>query len=233
LLTKTHSVSTETISSNLTIIHGNARDIAPVKETLAPSGKPVSLVISGIGATEAHLQWSLREPFALTDATICADAMTTILSALSELRKEGIFAGAEGKGPLVVAISTTGTDTKTRDVPFAYYGLYHWLLAVPHKDKRRMESALARATTQSAADSPIGGFVIVRPTLLMDGEPRGQKRVKEGSIPHPEAVNRDEKRGKPAIGYTIRRADVGTWIFEECVRKLGDECWNRCVTLTS
>jgi hypothetical protein len=169
-------------------------------------------------------------PVTLTDPTICADGMGTILSALRDLRTSGTI--SESTRPRIAAISTTGTDTKTRDVPLAYYGLYHWLLAVPHKDKRIMESLLAQCTTESESENPIASFTVVRPTLLMDGEPMGTDKVKSGWVPHPEAVNRTEKGGKPAIGYTIRRADVGAWIFENCVDRQGKGLENRCATLT-
>lgn len=96
-----------------------------------------------------------------------------------------------------------------------------------------MESVVAKATTESGDDSPISGFVITRPTLLTDGDAKGLNKVKVGWETHPEAVNaKEDKKSKPAIGYSIRRADVGTWIFEEVVKGKGD--WvNKCVSMTS
>ncbi|KAK9318922.1 hypothetical protein V1517DRAFT_334223 [Lipomyces orientalis] len=38
---------------------------------------------------------------------------------------------------------------------------------------------------------------------------------------------------KPAVGYTIARADVGEWIFEELIKKDGGEWVGKSVTLTS
>jgi hypothetical protein len=118
-----------------------------------------------------------------------------------------------------------------RDVPLAYYWLYHVLLKVPHADKRAMESVVAKATTETGDDSPISGFVIPRATLLQNGESKGLNKVRAGWVPHPDAINAESKGVKPAIGYSIRRADVGAWIFEQVIKGKGD--WvNKCVSLT-
>ena len=64
------------------------------------------------------------------------------------------------------------------------------------------------------------GFTILRPTLLTSGKVKGVKNVKVGT------------EQKPALGYTISRGDVGTWIFEKLV--IGNKSrWNgEKVTLT-
>ena len=207
---------------------GDAKDAKAVKAVLAPNNVPASIVIFGIGSSP-KLQWSIMEPVTLHDPTICADTMATLFSALGDLRAEGII--TEQTRPRLVAISTTGTDKKTRDVPWGYYALYHWLLAVPHKDKRIMESVIARATTASEAESLIANFTIARPTLLIDGESKGVEKVNAGWMPHPEAVNATAKGGKPAMGYTMRRADVGAWIFERCVKGESQGWENKCASL--
>ena len=92
---------------------------------------------------------------------------------------------------------------------------------------------MARASTETGPEAPISGFVIARATLLMDGEARGLEKVRVGWETHPDAVNAKEAGAPgPAIGYTIRRADVGLWIFEEVVKN-GENWKNKCVTLTS
>ena len=166
----------------------------------------------------------------MEDPKVCQEGLTTILSALRSLRRENVI--TEAQRPLLVAISSTGLSS-TRDVPLAYYGLYHVVLKVPHEDKKAMESVIAKATTETGDDAPISGFVIPRPTLLFNGEGKGVSKVRAGWEVHPEAVNAKEAKGsKPAIGYSIRRADVGAWIFEEVVRGKGD--WvNKCVSLTT
>lgn len=86
--------------------------------------------------------------------------------------------------------------------------LYHWMLPVPHADKKKMEQLLA-AEAQSP-DSAIGGFVAVRPSLLTDGDLLGVKAVRAGT----------ESEGTVAgnaIGYSISRSDVGNWIYTTLV----------------
>ena len=98
--------------------------------------------------------------------------------------------------------------------------LYHWILAVPHADKKKMEDLVVASGRK---------FVLVRPSLLFDGEAKGLDHVKTGiEIPG----NKEE--GKHAVGYTIRREDVGKWIFEECVRdnKRWGKWEGKCVSLT-
>ena len=229
------------IDANLAIIQGSIKDITPVKQTLAPIGIPTSsttdaavrqpaqIVLFAVGG-KPFFQCSLTHPVTLDDPTICQEGMTTILRALRELRRESVI--AETQQPLLVTISTTGLS-QNRDVPIALTGLYHWMLRVPHADKKVMEGELARASTEAGPDAPIAGFVIVRPTLLSDGDMLGMDKIRSGWETHPEAVNaREAGAPGPAIGYTIRRADVGLWIFERVVKDGGN--WtNKCVTLTS
>lgn len=49
-------------------------------------------------------------------------------------------------------------------------------------------------------------FVIVRPSLLTNGKALGGTKIRVGT----------EER--PVVGYTIRREDVGRWVFENLVR---------------
>jgi hypothetical protein len=195
---------------------------------LAP-GKfpPASFIISGVGAKPAA-NASILNPIAMEDPKVCEEGVDTILAALRSLRREKVI--TEAQRPVLVAISSTGLS-KTRDVPLAYYWLYHVLLKEPHKDKKAMESVVAKATTETGDDAPISGFVIPRATILMNGESKGLKKVRAGWEPHPDAVNAEAKGVKPAIGYSIRRPDVGAWIFEQVVKGKGD--WvNKCVSLT-
>lgn len=131
--------------------------------------------------------------------------MATLVTALSELQP--------ARKPLLLVVSTTGIGTK-RDVPWLFYPLYHVFLAVPHKDKVVMESLVKNAVNDHPTKpdnknrgGAIGGFVIVRASLLVDGERLGLQTIREG-----------KESDKPAIGYTIRRSDVGNWLFERCIR---------------
>ena len=142
------------------------------------------------------------------DMTICQDSTRQILDALGQL------ALPAGKRPFLTAISTTGISKGARDVPLLFMPLYHVALAMPHKDKRVMEELVE----QAPEEGKISGYCLVRPSLLIDWENSGVLRV--GS------------EAEPAVGYTIKRDDVGKWIFEECIK--GDpQCWkNKKPTLT-
>ena len=76
-------------------------------------------------------------------------------------------------------------------------------------------------------DSVIRETVIIRPSLLVAGAAKGLDRIRVGW--------ELEDGVRPAIGYTIRRADVGAWIFQECVRaEHGIGRWEgKKITLTS
>ena len=98
-----------------------------------------------------------------------------------------------------------------------------------------MEDALVRAGRRAVAD-----FLVVRPSLLLDGPPRADEGVRVGwEYPAVEAgeetggKEREEAKG-PAIGYAVRRSEVGSWIFGEVVGKVGGRAeWaGRCVTIT-
>ena len=117
--------------------------------------------------------------------------------------------------PLLVALSTTGISSQARDVPIAMIPLYHWILSVPHKDKKQMEALLLTEMAKPADERAIKNFILIRPSLLTDGVRLGTAKVRVGqeSI---EAV-------KPAVGYKISREDVGGWVFDELVHGDGGE----------
>lgn len=143
--------------------------------------------------------------------------MATLLSALGELKTTSTPA----KKPLVVAVSTTGVSDGPRDVPLLFMPMYHWLLAVPHVDKWEMERLLWEQGKKNVDERVLGGFVIMRPSLLVDGAGVGLGKVREGRVE------------MPAVGYTIARKDVGTWIFERLVREQSLEgVIDQAVTLT-
>ncbi|KAI6817636.1 hypothetical protein KC340_g14497 [Hortaea werneckii] len=202
---KNKDVSPETLDKHLTITQGDVKDVSAVKETLSLSaghpGNIVDKIISGIGGAPAF-QWSLTRPFTLGDPTICQDAGQTILKALGELQSSK----EEGKKPILINVSTTGIPSPgcPRDVPLLFVPLYHWALAVPHEDKKVLQKTLAGHMKSESA--LLRGFVHVKPSLLMDGEAMGLQAVRDGV------------ETAPAVGYTIRRADVGSWMFERLVK---------------
>ncbi|QIW99929.1 hypothetical protein AMS68_005447 [Peltaster fructicola] len=186
----------EAALTNLTIIQGDVRDQKAVESALRINGVVVDTIISSVGSVPA-LRWSLTSPVSVVDATLCGDAAKVLVSALRSLKP--------AKKPVVVVVSTTGLKRNNlpRDVPLAYVPLYHWLLHVPHIDKANMEKAVRDASAEPAG--PLERFVAIKPTLLMDGPSRGSGKLRVGT---------DEK---PALGYAIRRSEVGQWIYENVI----------------
>ncbi|CAD0091445.1 unnamed protein product [Aureobasidium mustum] len=182
--------------ANLEIIEGNAKDINLVKQLLQTSTGIVDTIVFGVGAApklRLHIM-----PVTLDDPNLCRTAMATLLSALYELK-------APTK-PRLLVISTTGITRGPRDVPFLYIPLYHWLLHVPHIDKRVMEQLVIEQKDKPVAERVIEEFAIVRPTLLMDGNGVGVAKVRYGL------------ESSPALGWTIDRKDVGNWLFEKGIK---------------
>ena len=226
----TYSVPQASINSCLTVIEGSVFDANAVRDVLLINGKPADIIIFGIGAAPTF-QASLRQPVTVDNPHVCATGMQAVVDAADELKCS--MAGETGKEtkPLVVAISTTGISRKKDDVPIILGPLYHWVLATPHVDKRAMEDILASAAigSQGQSKKPFGGAVAIRPTLLADGEPKGVEKVNVGW----EGIGEDSTEGtEPAKGYTIRRADVGAWIFSEIIEKNTRMQWSgRAVSL--
>ncbi|KAI5779361.1 hypothetical protein EDC01DRAFT_314660 [Geopyxis carbonaria] len=194
-------------TTTLTIHAGNVRDPAACALALrTPSGAPTTTVIFGIGGAPKFSPNPLR-PFTLDDPSVCAEGMASVLAAMATTHP--------GAPPFVVVVSTTGlAEGGVRDVPLPLVPLYHWMLAVPHQDKKLMEERMMAGV--GAGD----GWVIVKPTLLTDGKARGEEgglkagydgRAKGGRWGGGEGVG-------AGMGYTISREDVGNWIWEECIK---------------
>ncbi|KAF2127675.1 hypothetical protein P153DRAFT_368250 [Dothidotthia symphoricarpi CBS 119687] len=227
MLTSEHKLDASLLTTNLTIIPGHAKDIPAVAKTLISPLSPthlVSTIFSGIGSLP-KFQVSLLNPITLTDMSICFDCTTTIFSALEVLREQNISSAVDGRKPLFLFISTTGLSNKKRDVPFALWPLYRWLLHVPHEDKKKSEELLFADRGGHVRD-----FVIVRPTLLTDSEPKGAQSVKAGWEWGLDEARDGVKELGPMLGYSVGRKDVGEWIFKKCVVEGGWE--GRCVSLT-
>lgn len=156
--------------------------------------------------------------------------MAAIYTALDTLsQKDGISVTSEGNKPLLIALSSTGVNGKTPDVPWVLQGLYHYLGRSPHADKRRMEDLVL-----GDGGAHIHDFVIVRPALLTDGAPRGNDAVRAGwEWGVGDDKGAEEKRGQapgPAVGCYVSRKDVGSWVFGKVCSEGGWE--GRCVSLT-
>lgn len=219
-------LSQETLDRHLTIVQGDVTDVSAVKETLFPKkdGALVPLIVFGIGSVP-KFQKSLRTPVTIESPEICHTATVTIQSALREVYTEN--SEFKSTKPLLTFISTTGIPRNGKnDVPFGFGTFYHFALAVPHADKRKMEETIvSNMSQQEEGDRDFSGFIGVRPSLLT-----GDNSIKTGSGWKTLRVGTEED---PAVGYTIKRADVGEWIFEEVVKGGGDSWVGKMVTLTS
>ncbi|KAG0650166.1 hypothetical protein D0Z07_3337 [Hyphodiscus hymeniophilus] len=188
----------------LTIIGGNIRDAKAVERTLTftegTSTKLVEIIVSGVG----------MRSFGESERTVCEDGMNCILSSITETRAEG----AEGDDPKIVVISTKGCSTERREVPVLMIPVYAVFVRIPIIDKRKMETAVRKSGLK---------WCILRPSHLTDGESKGLAKVRIG-------VEKSQKGGKSEtqseeIGYSIRREDVGLWIYQELVCGGGTEEW--------
>ncbi|KIW73617.1 hypothetical protein PV04_01720 [Phialophora macrospora] len=208
---------------NLTIVQGNALDVAAVKRALTARGPHTlpSVIVTGLGGAPAFkFQW--RRPFqfaTLDDPHVCATAATTLTTALDEIYAEGGGASApetqQQVRPLLTFISTTGISRGPEDVPFWIRFLYHQMLTIPHVDKKQMED-IYRADADANADHRLFRAIVgVRPTLLtpLDNSPAdyrdvvGLEKIRAGT------------EQKPAVGYSVKRGDVAQWVWEFVVKE--------------
>jgi len=202
--------------ANLTTLQGNAHDVTAVKRALTFSGPEtlVSHIVTGLGGSPS-LTFSIYRPLRiaqLDDPTICETAARTLITALSQIYTE--CPRLSSHKPRVTFVSTTGISRGAEDVPFAMRMLYHEVLHFPHVDKKKMED-LFRGNMES--EQPVfSGIYGIRPTLLTESktweDAQGLQKVRAGT------------EDKPVMGYSIKRADVGHWIFmnsihEENLRK--------------
>lgn len=91
-----------------------------------------------------------------------------------------------------------------------------------------MEDALISAAQEGGS---VGGFVIIRPTLMFDTEPKGLGEVRVG-WEWPNGEKRGEWAPGPQLGVSISRVDVGNWVFSQVVRG-GGKWVGKCVSLAS
>ncbi|KAF9355275.1 hypothetical protein BGX26_006789 [Mortierella sp. AD094] len=220
-------VSQSTIDAQLTIIKGDIADITAVKGVLLSSRNSgaviASQIISGVGGTP-QMQWSITKPVTIDNPEICATAMKNIMQALREIYTE--HPSTTQHKPSISVISTTGVSDVREDVPFAFRFLYHVTLADPHKDKKEMERLIAENMAEPNKSMRLfRGLIVVRPSLLM-----GDQNIKGGEGWERLKVGQEDK---PAIGYTVHRADVGQWIFEQVIKNGGENRFGQRITLTN
>lgn len=181
------------IQKHLSIVAGNVSDADLVQQTLTYDGHPVDVIVSGIGG---KLLFNNPLKPTLDNPTICQDAIRAILTAARSMERK----------PTLIALSTTGISDQKRDLPVAMMPMYYWMLKVPHEDKKVMEAAILAEMAKPDSERAISNYVIVRPSLLTEGDGDGLEKIKAGV----------EKN--PAVGYVISRNDVGLWMFEKLIR---------------
>ena len=190
-------VSESTLSSQLLILPGSATDKSAVKSTLTAGGAGTlpATVITGVGAAPKFGGWRI---LTIDQPTLCGDSAQTLVEALTEVYNEQ--PQLANSKPSLVFVSTTGISRGVEDVPFGMRTLYHGFLHTPHLDKKLMEDTFRNS---------IGKFRVftgIRPTLLS-----GTTDVKDAKgLEHVKAGTED----KPATGFSIGRADVGHWMFQ-------------------
>jgi len=190
---------------NLQVVQGNAHDVSAVSGSLLNgAGKLVDGIVSTIGGKFDKSSMSIDDP------EVCRKGMSTLLEALTQLRRKGIA----GK-PHIVICSTTGISRFGRDIPLAMIPLYLAVMKVPHADKKIMEDMLIASEED---------YTVVRASLFIDG--KTGKKVRVGI--------EDPKNGREskAIGYTISREDTGRWIAENLVLKRDVKFLRKIATVT-
>ncbi|ETS75750.1 hypothetical protein PFICI_12694 [Pestalotiopsis fici W106-1] len=221
---------------HLTVVQGNAHDVAAVKRCLVDPRHPdqprlVDSVVFSIGGTFIPSRLTIDDPH------VCERGMETLLQALADIRRTTVSQGGDHddddaptpkSGPVIVAVSTTGISKAGRDLPLVMWALYRGMLGVPHADKEAMENKLV------AADED---FVVVRPSLLVDGGGGGdgeaQAPAKEVKVGIEDLKHGRHVVEKQAWGYTISREDVGRWMYENLLRgDQGGEYIGKAVSLT-
>lgn len=140
--------------------------------------------------------------------------------------------------PRIVTISSTGlTRAGHKKLPAVLKPLYGYVLAGPHDDKLGAENVAAHYVgrdfpdpakpevlpngwTQDEGVVEAGTYkkiIVIRPTMLTDGESKGDKMVIGGKEPY-RLVEDDIK------GYSVSRRDVAHFVAEELTK---DEVWQK------
>ncbi|KAJ5118979.1 hypothetical protein N7448_010687 [Penicillium atrosanguineum] len=191
---------------NLKVIEGNAHDVEAVSKCLvSKDGKIVDVVLSTLGSRPNMRKMSIEDP------EVCQKGAAALIKALDNLQSDGVT----GK-PHIIMFGTTGISRFGRDYPIAVFPIYHWMLKVPHVDKRITEDRFADSGRP---------FTIVRASLLTTGETTKKVRV---GIEDPKTGRESE-----AIGYAISREDSGKWVAENLILRTEKQYVNKIAMITN
>ncbi|GJJ76072.1 hypothetical protein EMPS_08431 [Entomortierella parvispora] len=216
-------LSQSVLDSQLTIVKGDIANIAAIKAVLTKNTagtdhvELATQIVSGLGAAPIFFK-SVTKPVVMDNPNVCEQASQNIVQALTELHHDD--------KPTITVVSSTGISDVKEDVPFGLRFLYHVVLKVPHQDKKRMDEILnENAATSSEGQGVLKGVIVIRASLLTGDQDvkggKGWKKLKVGT------------EDKPAIGYTVRRQDVGEWIFQEIIKTGGESRLGQRITLTN
>ncbi|KAL6245579.1 hypothetical protein RBB50_007578 [Rhinocladiella similis] len=225
------------IDGNLAMVQGNALEVASVKKTLlaSPGGAFPTHIVTGLGGTPSlTFDWCHPGHIATLDnPTVCETAAKTLVAALREIyADERVGASSPPKTrkakPLLAFVSTTGISRGVEDVPFAMRFLYHQALAIPHADKKKMEDVYRGEMDEGTGEGEgvFRNVVGIRPTLL------------SGSVDYKDAKGLEGLKigteSAPALGFNVKRADVGHWVYENVISPNGTGKWEgEMVSLTN
>ncbi|KAJ5317814.1 hypothetical protein PENANT_c004G00159 [Penicillium antarcticum] len=257
LLLEQPGITQEILNNQLEIIQGDATDMESIAKTLIANSDSnsanhaptlVNSIISGLGgAPSVSFSRETKCPTSkfrvpalphieLSNPNVTEQTTRTLLAALRIIASQ--FESLEAYravAPMVTVISTTGHLPGNKDVPLLFRPMYSIMLPIPHADKLQMERLLDEEAGLGEKGVLGAGVVVVRPSFLT-----GDHRVPVWEGGAAEGETKGDGLGSvrvgteqdPAIGYTISRALVGKWIFEEIVRGGGKRWVGEKVTIT-
>ncbi|KAL8805732.1 MAG: hypothetical protein Q9182_001765 [Xanthomendoza sp. 2 TL-2023] len=216
MLKKQRRLSQALLGAKLVIFQGNAKDPQAMKQVVVDEDGQIvaqilslALIIYGqTGGTPKFTPNPLKPT--LDDLHVCEETMASINTALSDIKQSGRVHPM----PLLTALSTTSIS-ESLDTPMMMTPVYHWLGAVPHADKKKLENQVELAKREGL----VREHMIIRPSLLIDSWSYGRKEVKgdwEGKAP-------GELGEGAAVGYTITREDVGYFVFDSIIAETGGD----------
>ncbi|KAH7239889.1 hypothetical protein B0J15DRAFT_569377 [Fusarium solani] len=217
-----NNVSEEILQAQLVIVEGSSRDVTAVSNLLRHEP---DIIFTGITSLPSF-HWNPLRPISMQDSTITGDSAATVVESLRELKASNAISNS----PIFVPISSTGHG-KQRDQPLLLIPLYLWLLPVAQADTAVLERVVREAATQD--NSPLGGYVMLRPPLLTHGREKGTASLRVGWVWEDDMYkNADEVERGVEVGYTISRGDLARWIFEQLVEGDIKKWEGKCINIT-
>jgi hypothetical protein len=208
------------VQQNLTIVEGNGLQAGDIKKMLLSTPTPNTLptaIVTGLGGNPV-MKFSIWKPLSfisLDQPGLCGTSAAAVLTALHEIYTEQ--PQLKTQKPLLTFISTTGITRGPEDVPFWMRFLYHQILHEPHLDKREMENVFRGDQEQSSEEQRVLRTIVgIRPTLLTpyDNSPADYRDVIDGGL------IRAGTEKKPELGYSVKRGNVGLWVWENVVKEV-------------